>query len=199
MREEAGDISTRPTSKDWLGYAIGFPMFTVTAAILPLLLVQSHYIHTPAGTAPLWEIIGAVMFGAVVSLWFTSRLLNRHYWRLSAFELIGGMTGKVRYPLSSIEKIVIGLPGQMPIPGTGAFASPATKELYVEKQATSLLVTFRDGALLPLKLRAMANGAVLMDELISRLNDRVVRDYVYSEKEIRILRGAVPNMLIRKR
>ncbi len=198
MREETGEISTRPTSKDWLGYIVGFPMFTLIAAILPLLLVQSHYLHTPAGTAPPWAIIGAVLFGAIVSFWFTSRLLNRHFWRLTQSELIGGMTGKIRYPLSSIEKIIVGLPDSMPVPGTGAFVSPALRELYAERQVASLLVMFQDGALLPLKLRAMTNGPALMNELINRLNDRAVRDYVYSEKEIKILRGAVPNMLIRK-
>ena len=114
-------------------------------------------------------------------------------------ELIGGITGSVRYPLASIEKIIVGLPDQMLIRRTGAIISPALKELYAEKQAASLLVIFQDGALLPLKLRAMANGSMLMDELVDRLQNLVARNYVYSDKEIKILRNAVPNMLIRKR
>jgi hypothetical protein len=198
MKEEIGEISTRPTSRDWIAYIVGFPMFTAIAAILPLLLVQSHYVHTPTGTAPAWEIVGVLLLGAVVAFWFTSRLVNRHFWRLTRSELIGGITGNVRYPLASIEKIIIGLPDQMPIRGTSAIVSPALKELYAEKQAASLLVIFQDGALLPLKLRAMANGSMLMDELVDRLQNLVVRDYVYSDKEIKILRSAVPNMLIRK-
>ena len=199
MKEERGEISTRPTSRDWIAYTVGFPMFTAIAAILPLLLVQSHYIHTPTGDAPAWVIVGGLLFGAVVAFWFTSRLVNRHFWRLTRSELIGGITGSARYPLASIEKIIIGLPDQMPIRGTSAIISPALKELYVEKQAASLLVIFQDGALLPLKLRAMANGSMLMDELVDRLQNLVAREYVYSDKEIKILRGAVPNMLIRKR
>jgi hypothetical protein len=198
MKDDIWEISTRPTSSDWIAYIVGFPMFTAIAAMLPMLLLQSHYVHTPTGTAPSWAIVGVLLFGAVVAFWFTSRLVNRHFWRLTQSELIGGITGKIRYPLSSIEKIIIGLPGQMPIPGTNALVSPALKELYAEKQATSLLLMFQDGALLPLKLRAMANGATLMDELVNRLQNRVARDYVYSDKEIKILRGAVPNMLIRK-
>ena len=87
----------------------------------------------------------------------------------------------------------------MPIPGMGAFASPNLKEFYAAKQATSLLVIFQDGAMLPLKLRAMTNGSILMEELVSRLQNRVVRDYVYTDKEIKTLRSAVPNMLIRKK
>jgi hypothetical protein len=199
MKEEIDAISTHPTSKDWLAYIVGFPMFTAIASILPLLLLQSHYVRTPTGTAPSWAIVGVLIFGAVVAFWFTSRLVSRHFWRLTSSELIGGITGKIRYPLSSIQRIIVGLPGQMPIPGTGAFASPALKELYAEKQASSLLVMFQDGALLPLKLRAMANGATLMDELVNRLHNRVTRDYVYSDKEIKILRSAVPNILIRNK
>ena len=90
------------------------------------------------------------------------------------------------------------MPDQIPIRGTSAIVSPVLKELYAEKQATSLLVMFQDGALLPLKLRAMANGSMLMGELVDRLQNHVARDYVYSDKEIKILRSAVPNMLIRK-
>jgi hypothetical protein len=173
-------------------------MFTAIAAMLPLLLLQSHYVHTPTGTAPTWAIVGVLLFGAVVAFWFMSRLVNRHFWRLTRSELIGGITGNVRYPLTSIEKIIVGLPDQIPIRGTSAIVSPVLKELYAEKQATSLLVMFQDGALLPLKLRAMANGSMLMGELVDRLQNHVARDYVYSDKEIKILRSAVPNMLIRK-
>jgi hypothetical protein len=195
---ESGEISTRPTATDWRWYIVGFPMYTAIASILPLLLLQWRYIHAPTGRAPAWALVGGLLFGAAVAFWFTSRMVNRQYWRLTQSELIGGMTGRMRYPLSAIEKIVVGLPGQMPVPGMSAFASPALKELYAEKQASSLLVMFRDGAMLPLKLRAMANGAELTDELTNRLHDRVSRDYVYSDKEIRILRSADPNTLIRK-
>jgi hypothetical protein len=198
VKQEIGEISTHPTPSDWIAYVVGFPMFTAIAAVLPLLLLQSHYVHTPTGTAPSWAIAGVLLCGAVVAFWFTWRLVNRHFWRLTRSELIGGITGKVHYPLSSIEKIIVGLPSQMPIPGTGAFVSPALKELYAEKQATSLLLMFQDGALLPLKLRSMTNGSALMDELVDRLQNRVARDYVYSEKEIKLLKSAVPNILIRK-
>jgi hypothetical protein len=132
-------------------------------------------------------------------IWFVSRLVGRYFWRLTQSELIGGINGKIRYPLSSIEKIIVGLPGQMLVPGAAALASPALKEAYAKKQAGSLLVIFQDGALLPLKLRAMTNGGILMDELVNRLPNRVTRDYVYSDQEIKILRSAVPNVLIWKK
>ena len=198
MKEQNSEISTCPTSSDWMAYIIGFPIFTLIASILPLLLLQSRYVHTPTGKAPAWATTCVALFGAAIAFWFTSRLVNRHFWRLTESELIGGITGKIRYPLSSIDKIIIGLPGQMPIPGGSAFVSPTMKELYIEKQKTSLLVMFHDGALLPLKLRAMADGSMLMDALVERLQNRVVNDYVYSEKEIKLLKRADPNMLIRK-
>jgi len=92
----------------------------------------------------------------------------------------------------------------MPIPGSNAvfstgLLSPAIKELYAAKQAGSLLVKFQDGSLLPLKLRAMVNGGILMDELVNRLQNCVVKDYQFSDQEIKILRSADPNMIIRKK
>lgn len=140
----------------------------------------------------------------MVAGWFTGRLINRHFWRLTQSELIGGITGNIRYPLSSIDKIIVGLPNKMPIPGSNAvfstgLLSPAIKELYAAKQAGSLLVKFQDGSLLPLKLRAMVNGGILMDELVNRLQNCVVKDYQFSDQEIKILRSADPNMIIRKK
>ena len=93
MEDETGEISTRPTANDWIAYIVGFPMFTAIAAMLPLLLLQSHYVHTPTGTAPTWAIVGVLLFGAVVAFWFMSRLVNRHFWRLTRSELIGGILG----------------------------------------------------------------------------------------------------------
>lgn len=52
--------------------------------------------------------------------------------------------------------------------------------------------------MLPLKLGAMPDGAALMNALVERMPDRVMSNYHYSEKEIKLLRGAMPNLLIKK-
>jgi hypothetical protein len=198
MLEDRREISTRPTLRDWTAYIAGFFGFTAIAAILPLLAVTWFYINMRSGRAPAWVIVSVLLFGAVVALWFICTLIGRQCWRLSESELITGITGKVRYPLSSIERIIVGLPGQIPIPGSSALLSPAMKELYAEIQKSSLLLVFRDGSMLPLKLRLLINGSRLTDTLLERLRERVVRDYAYSKPEIALLRRADPNALIRK-
>jgi len=199
VKDESGEISTGPNANDWLACILGFPMYTAIASILPLLLLQWPYMNTPNGRAPAWAFAGILLFGAAVAAWFTGRLLNRQFWRLTQSELVSGMRGQTRYPLSNIEKIVVGLPGQLPVAGMGVFASPAQLEIFAEKQATTLLLKFNDGAMLPLNLRALANGAALMEELTGRLQERVTRNYTYSDQEIKTLRRADPNALIRKR
>ncbi len=123
--------------------------------------------------------------------WFLWHLLDRVYWCLTDVELIGGRHRDTRLSLSSLQKIVIGLPHKYPIPGMELFVSPRTR-------LHSLLLCFSDGSLLPMHLHGLPNGSRLMEELISRCSDRVDQHYKYSEEEIRVLRKADVNVLIKK-
>jgi hypothetical protein len=198
MKSTGWQISTRPTPRDCAAYVLAFPVFTSIAAVLPMVFLQWHYVHTSSSRAPARAVAVVLLFGAAIAFVFIFRLFNRHFWALNQTELIGGMTGGIRYPLSSVDKIIVGLPNEMPVPGLNAFSSPALKEIYEARQAGALLVIFQDGVMLPLKLGAMPNGAELMNALVERKQDRVARNYNYSKKEIKLLRGAMPNMLIKK-
>jgi hypothetical protein len=191
------EIATHPSRKDWLAYIIGFPMFAAIAAIIPMLVLAYFTINSPAGHAPQWANALILLFGVSIAFWFVQRMSNRQYWRLTETELSSGRTGGIRFPLSSIEKIIVGLPPKWPIPGMDRLASPQLQQAFVIKKAISLLVVFQDQSLLPLNLHAMPNGTALMTELIDRMKDRVEQNHAYTPDETRLLRCADPNALIK--
>jgi len=100
--------------------------------------------------------------------------------------------------LRDVQRIVIGLPPKYPLPGIEALASPEARQFFVTAKSRSLLVVFKDGSLLPLSLHLTPNGTELMSELVRLLPNCVVEDYTYTPDEIRILRRADVNALIRK-
>jgi hypothetical protein len=183
MNSRLQDIATRPTPRDWMAYAVGFPMFACIAAIPPLLLLQFFYLKTSSGQAPVSAIVAGFAFGLCISSWFVRRSINRQCWRLTDSELIGGIRGQVRLPLTSIEKVIVGLP---------------TNSMMAQK-GSALLLVFNDATLLPLKLQAMPCGEELMSALMTKLKDRLIHDYSYSPEEIRMLRTADPNAVIRRK
>lgn len=129
MKSTGLEISTRPTPRDCAAYILALPAFTIIAVVLPMTFLQWHYVHTSNSHAPAWAVTIILLFGAAVAFVFVFRLFNRHFWRLSQTELMGGVTGSIRYPLSSIDKIIVGLPDEMPVPGVSALASPVEGDL----------------------------------------------------------------------
>jgi hypothetical protein len=65
-------------------------------------------------------------------------------------------------------------------------------------RANSLLLCFSNNFILPMHLHGMPNGTRLMNELISRFKERVDPNYSYSADEIKILRKADINVLIKR-
>jgi len=192
---EPVEISTSVPPRTWFSYIIGFPGLTAIGSMVPLLLIAFCYIHTPSGKAPGWVLVCALLFGMMVACWLIYHMANPFYWCLTQSEIIGGMTKNRRYPLSSIEKIILGLPYKMPAVVTAMV--PGMGDRYPAMRQASILVIFQNGAALPLSLRATVSGSLLMDTLVKRLENRVVRNYAYSEKETKLLRTADPNTLIR--
>lgn len=154
--------------------------------------------------------------GFVFSLWFARKMLNKQYWQLTDTDLSCGISRQQKFPLSSIEKVIVGLPvgsvGKMfqrANPGTVGGAALAVlstidprwntvNKLYQAHAAkeNSLLICFRNGSCLPLRLFLLPNGTTLMNDLRERLKDRLVHDYNYSAEEIRKLRRRDVNELI---
>lgn len=174
---------------DWLFYIGGFPFIACIASLPPmlLLLLIEFHVKTPSGQVPFPARMAALafplVFGSCVSFWLINRCVNRQYWRLTDSELIGGIRRQIRLPLASIEKVIVGLPARS----------------VMALRGNALLLVFTDGRLLPLKLELMPNGTELMRQLAERLKDRIVHNYSYSPEEIKLLRQADPNALIRKK
>lgn len=197
-RERMKEIATHPSRNDWIAYIIGFPTFTAIATIPPMMVLAYFTVNSSAGRAPVWAIALVVAFGAAVAFWFIRRMSNRQYWHLTDTDLLGGRTGSIRLPLSSIAKVIVGLPAKWPIPGMDKLASPELKQAFVVQKGISLLLEFQDRSLLPLNLHAMPNGSALMTELVNRMTDRVEHDHPYTADEVKLLRRADPNALIRR-
>ena len=191
-------IATKPTRSDWLSLVIvGFPMFTIIAAVIPLLCVGYFYLHSPTGDSPVPAKIGCLIFGAVVTFWFIRRELNRKYWTLTETELISGRWNAKCLPLSSIKKIIVGVPSLLE--NGEKLTSPKIRNLAAAANTNALLIIFVDERTLSLKLSFLDEGPFLTKELVNRLPNRVVWNHQYTDKEIRFLRRAAdPNALSAK-
>lgn len=131
-------------------------------------------------------------------------------------ELSCGISPPQRFPLKDVEKIIVGLPvgtmGKMlqrVKPGTVAGASEVALStvdprwntvkvmaLAGAKKENSLLICFKDGSWLPLRLFLLPNGNAIMDALRERFKDRLIQFHDYSPEEIRKLRRHDINELI---
>jgi hypothetical protein len=197
-------------------------MFTVIGWIPVMLLVLFLGFQLSGSNSKLPQplVIPALVLAAVpgfmFGLWFASKMLNKQYWQLTDTELSCGMSRQQKFPLASVEKVIIGLPVgtvgkilQQAKPGTVAGASVnvlstidprwnTVKNLYQARavKENSLLICFKDGSWLPLRLFLLPNGSEIMDELRERLKDRLIENYKYSAEEIRRLRKRDVNELI---
>ena len=180
------EASTESARSDWIWLAIiGFPMFTCMAAIMPVLCVDYFYLGSPTTDAPVPVKIGCLIIGAMLALWFVRRELNRKYWLLTETALIYGRWNAKPLPLSSIKKIIVGIPSLLG--RAEKLASPRARELAANANTNALLIIFEDGKLLLLKLSFLDNGQVLTAELVKSLPEHVVWNYQYAEKDPRFL------------
>ncbi|MBI5775228.1 MAG: hypothetical protein HZA89_16010 [Verrucomicrobia bacterium] len=192
------EIATRPSKSDWFASIIVCPIFVAIGAIPPLLVVSGFYIDSPTGRTPKLALAGCLVIGAILALWFSWRTLNRFYWHLTEAELIVGRWGRKHFALSTVDRVVLGLPPILLQSGLGKLVTPEVRHAYTVARASSLLLIFKDESLLPLTINHLPNGTALIDELMKRLQNRVMSDHVYTEEQIKRLRGADPNVLISK-
>lgn len=161
-------------------------------------------------------LLAAATPGFLFGLWFAKKMLNKQYWQLTDTELSCGISRQQRFPLASIEKIFVGLPVkaveklfQRAQPGTVTGTSVdvlakidpmwnTARSLWQARAAreNALLICFKDGSCLPLRLFALPNGTAIINQLKDRCKDRLVQDYSYSAKEVRRLRKRDVNELI---
>ena len=193
------DVATEPTRSDWLSLVfIGFPVFTSIASMIPMVCVGYYYMQPPTYDTPWPAKIACLILGAIVAVWFILRELNRKYWLLTGTELVYGRWNAKSLPLSSIKKIIVGMPQLMG--RAEVLASPNVRELAANANTNALLLILEDGRLLNLKLSFLAEGPFLTAELVKRLSNRAVWNHKFTKEEISFLRRAAdPNAISSKR
>jgi hypothetical protein len=151
--------------------------------------------------------------GFLLGIWYSKKKLTGYnqYWQLTDTELSCGANGQKKFLVAGVEKIIVGLP-----PSNLAISFQKTKPNILNFLAAtfptwnlarnvasassikenSILICFKDGSWLPLRLYLFPNGRALMDALRERCKDRVVESYNYSPEELRRLRGRNMNELI---
>jgi hypothetical protein len=160
--------------------------------------------------------LAAATPGFLFGLWFARKQLKKQFWRLTDMELSCGVSRPQSFLLADIEKIIVGLPVgavskmfQQAKPGTVAGTSVAALStvdprwdtvrklsLASTDNGNSLLICFKDGSCLPLRLFLLPNGTAIMNALKERFKDRLVESYNYSPEEVRKLRRCDVNELI---
>ncbi|MDR3459438.1 MAG: hypothetical protein P4N60_18580 [Verrucomicrobiae bacterium] len=189
-------------------------------AIMSLVLCLLFHLAGPDYRLPKFLILPILLTAAtpgfLLGLWLARKQLKKQFWRLTDSELSCGISRPQTFQLADIEKIIVGLPvgrlGKMyqrAKPGTAAGASVAAlsvvdprwntvKAMYLAsaQKENSLLICFRDGAWLPLRLVLLPNGTAIIDALKARFKDRLIQSYNYSAEEVRRLRRSDVNELI---
>jgi hypothetical protein len=184
------------------------------------LIVDYFYLDKPYAKPPIPLMIAASLPGLCFGIWYVQNLRNRHRWILTETDLIGGL-GKKKFPLSSIIKIIVGLPNETFVLAVGkalendkpgsttdtvlsasSFLVPQTAMMRrnfqirkFQRERTFLLV-FIDGSLLPLYLLLSKNGEEFMAGLESKLRDRLVFNYDFSHEKAHKLSLVEANILI---
>jgi len=161
-------------------------------------------------------MLAAATPGGLVGLWIARKQLKKQFWRLTDTELSCGISRPQIFPLTDIEKIIVGLPVntlgkifQRAKPGTVAGASLAALStvdsrwntvrgisLAAARKENSLLICFKDGSCLPLRLFLLPNGTAIIEALKEKFKDRLDESYNYSVQEARRLRRRDVNELI---
>lgn len=128
-------------------------------------------------------IVGALLSRAIIR-WYQ----DAFHWTLTNTELVGGRDGKVRFNLSSITKIVPGLP-ETPLLNLMLIMSllPPCGSGAIVRRRRAFMLKFSDGTILPFNVHECTNGTPLMDALLSRCQGTVDGEYEYTWREKRHL------------
>ena len=196
-----------------------FAIIGMIPVMLLVLFVQFHF-NGPGQPWPRWLIPPMMLAALVPSFLFGLRLarkqMRKQFWRLTDTELICGMARPLSFTLAEVEKVIVGLSArplsklfQPTKPGMIGDASvnmlskinpglDAVRNIYQASaiKGNSLLLCFKDGSRLPLRLFLFPNGNAIMDALKERFKDRLDENYNYSAEEIRKLRRSDVNELI---
>jgi uncharacterized protein YneF (UPF0154 family) len=216
-------IIAKPANiKPQLSYALCVALVTpiglVPGIFLGLFVKSSIYHNQPLPSYLITLLLLASLVpGFLFGLCFAKKSIDKLYWQLTDTELSFSPSGRHKFPLASIDKIIIGLPPANAVLkvlqraksgttlGTTVDVLSAVQPIWNTARTlamagavkkNSLLICFKDGSWLPLRLFALPNGRALMDALRERCEDRVVESYNFSPEELKRLRSRDTNELI---
>jgi len=124
---------------------------------------------------------------------------DRWYWVLEDDKLIGGRKKDKVFPLSSITAVVPSLPDEINLfVAASGFKNPELRDAIIIERQLALCLKFADGSFMPFHVHRCVNGTRLMTELVTRLAGHVVPDYQYTKLEIKALRSADWNRIVKR-
>ena len=190
----------RPPLWHWLaiiGLSVAFPGALIFAALVIASELVTNY-QTPGAIKGCFAVVSSLL-GVGLMFLFLRWEQDRWYWVLEADRLIGGKKRDKIFPLPSVVKIVPGLPDRTnPLVAANKFVHPDLWATVIAERKLALLLKFADGSFMPFHVHRCVNGCPLMTGLVKRLEYRIDRDYAYTRKEIRALRSADWNRVVKQ-
>lgn len=192
-----------PGSPWWHWILTGFGAVVIFGAIITAFLFTIFELITDYSTS---EYVKYVLLGVGCSLSFVLLFAFHHWeqkrwhWTLKENELVGGKNRDRRFPLSSIQHCVVGLPYKVAM--ITKISRYTHSHLYADLIADrkiALLLKFSDGSFMPFHVHRCSGGSELMTELLKRLGDRIRDDYVYTVEEEKALKIADWNRVVKSK
>ena len=153
------------------------------------------YLNKSNAPPPAWAIGGSFLFGACVSFWIVRSLIGRLRWRLTDSELIGASMAKTITRYLRSRRLSPDCPIWCQIPGARTCSTARSRGLQTSARKRAA-ADFPGRFDVSPGIHGVGNGAGLKLRLAERLKDRVVHNYTFSEKELRLLKRAEVNRFI---
>lgn len=168
----------------------------IFAGLFMIVELCSNQAASPQTKLMLFILSG--MISVILLVLFIHWEHDRWFWTLTGEALIGGRKQTQQIPLSSISLIVPGLPEKAHlIVEANRFINPQIWQGLIHERRLALLLKFADGSFMPLHVHRCVEGRTLMSALIQRLANRIDPDYVYSPREVKALRAADWNRVVK--
>ncbi len=162
-----------------------------------ILIIHFCFVKTPEIRPPIWIIILCLIFGGFFSRKALSSLFTTDYTLSDTDLIIGSPLYKNKLQLSKIVKIVKGIPASSSIAYRSTIMGENGKILASSICSNTLFLKFTDGYFLTLNIHSMKNGTILMEELLKSQADKIEEEYVFNEKENKLLKKHNINALVK--
>lgn len=181
-----------------VGMSMVFPGALILVGLVIVSDLMTDY-QTPALLKGIFAIVSAVL-GVGLMLAFLRWEQDRWYWVLDEEKLIGGRKKDKVFPLSSVIRVVPGLPDKTnPLIAVNKYVNPEIWTNFMSERKRALLLKFVDGSFMPFHVHRCVNGTPFMTALVKRLADCFDSDYEYTRREVKALRSADWNRVVKRK